>query len=80
MTYPITSTIEPETTSNPGARSSGATSVAKPAATAGCCGGPSKSDATACCVADETAKASGKSGCGCGTKPAVAGEKPTCGG
>jgi hypothetical protein len=32
----------------------------------GCCGGPAKSDATACCVADETAKVEGKKGCGCG--------------
>lgn len=31
----------------------------------GCCGGPSRSDAGACCAADETAKAEGKSGCGC---------------
>ncbi len=32
----------------------------------GCCGGPAKSDASACCVEDEAAKASGKAGCGCG--------------
>jgi thioredoxin reductase len=32
----------------------------------GCCGGPAKSDTSACCVADEMAKAAGKSGCGCG--------------
>jgi thioredoxin reductase len=31
----------------------------------GCCGGPAVSNASACCVADETAKAQGKSGCGC---------------
>jgi hypothetical protein len=31
-----------------------------------CCGGPAKADSSACCVADETAKAAGKSGCGCG--------------
>lgn len=37
--------------------------------TEGCCGGPAKVDASACCAADETAKAEGKSGCGCG--PAV---------
>ncbi len=41
-----------------------------------CCGGPAKSDATACCATDETAKADGKSGCGCGpaadAKPAKA--------
>jgi len=34
--------------------------------TSGCCGGPAKADATACCVADETAKAAGAKGCGCG--------------
>ena len=35
-------------------------------AEAGCCGGPAKLDATACCVADEAAKAQGAKGCGCG--------------
>ncbi|MDE5440836.1 NAD(P)-binding domain-containing protein [Bradyrhizobium sp. CSA207] len=34
-------------------------------AEAGCRGGPAREDASACCVADETAKASGASGCGC---------------
>lgn len=34
--------------------------------TVGCCGGPAKSDATACCVADEAVKLAGGSGCGCG--------------
>jgi hypothetical protein len=37
---------------------------------AGCCSGPAKADANACCVDDETAKAGGKSGCGCGTAEA----------
>ncbi|MCZ4316233.1 NAD(P)-binding domain-containing protein [Comamonadaceae bacterium G21597-S1] len=38
------------------------------AATAnGCCGGPAKVDASACCVLDETKKAEGQSGCGCTT-------------
>jgi hypothetical protein len=32
----------------------------------GCCGGPPKVEASACCVADEVAKAAEKSGCGCG--------------
>jgi hypothetical protein len=32
----------------------------------GCCGGPAPAAADACCVADATAKADGKSGCGCG--------------
>jgi hypothetical protein len=33
---------------------------------ADCCGGPPKADAAACCALDETAKAQGASGCGCG--------------
>lgn len=33
---------------------------------AGCCGGAPQADASACCVADENAKAAGQSGCGCG--------------
>lgn len=50
------------------------------AAEPGCCGGPA-SDASACCVADEQAKASGASGCGCGTAvPAVAARaRSSCG-
>jgi thioredoxin reductase len=39
-------------------------------ATAACCGGPPKSNADACCVKDEDAKASGTSGCGCGPRAA----------
>ncbi|MHC4041571.1 NAD(P)-binding domain-containing protein [Bradyrhizobium sp. 23AC] len=31
----------------------------------GCCGGPAKEEASACCVADETAKKAGSAGCGC---------------
>jgi len=31
-----------------------------------CCGGPAKTDAAACCAADETAKAETGKGCGCG--------------
>jgi len=34
--------------------------------TSSCCGGPAKADATACCVADETARAARAKGCGCG--------------
>ncbi len=34
----------------------------------GCCGGPPKADASACCVDDEVAKANGAKGCGCETK------------
>jgi hypothetical protein len=36
----------------------------------GCCGGPAKADASACCALDEAKKAEGEAGCGCGgTKP-----------
>ncbi|WGD54106.1 NAD(P)-binding domain-containing protein [Bradyrhizobium sp. CB1650] len=31
----------------------------------GCCGGPAKADASACCASDEAAKQQGGSGCGC---------------
>ena len=37
----------------------------------GCCGGPAPGEANACCVDDATAKAEGKSGCGCGTPEPV---------
>jgi hypothetical protein len=40
---------------------------------AGCCGGPSKTDASACCAADEMAKGEGKTGCG----PAAAAKPKT---
>ncbi|MGL4440032.1 MAG: NAD(P)-binding domain-containing protein [Bosea sp. (in: a-proteobacteria)] len=32
---------------------------------AGCCGGPAKQDASACCAEDEVSKAIGDTGCGC---------------
>jgi hypothetical protein len=35
-------------------------------AAANCCGGPAVRDDSACCRADETAKAQGQAGCGCG--------------
>jgi hypothetical protein len=35
-------------------------------AAGGCCGGPAKVNADACCVADEEVKAAGGAGCGCG--------------
>jgi len=45
-------------------------------AAAGCCGGPAKVDASACCALDEAKKAAGESGCGCAdaksSMPAVA--------
>ena len=41
------------------------------AAAAGCCGGPAPAGVDACCTDDATAKAEGKSGCGCSDQPAV---------
>jgi N-acetylglutamate synthase-like GNAT family acetyltransferase len=35
------------------------------AAAAGCCGGPAKADASACCALDEAKKSAGEAGCGC---------------
>lgn len=32
----------------------------------GCCGGPARTNPSACCVADEAAKSAGAAGCGCG--------------
>jgi Pyridine nucleotide-disulphide oxidoreductase len=43
----------------------GVCNVDASAAGAGCCGGPAKEDASACCVKDETAKKAGAAGCGC---------------
>jgi hypothetical protein len=41
------------------------------AAAGSCCGGPAKTDASACCVLDESMKQAGAAGCGCGVaKPA----------
>lgn len=34
-------------------------------AASGCCGGPAREEASACCAADATAKKAGASGCGC---------------
>jgi hypothetical protein len=44
-----------------------ATDFAQPGAGA-CCGGPAIQDEGSCCVLDEVEKASGKSGCGCGSR------------
>jgi thioredoxin reductase len=41
----------------------GLTSATK--ADAGCCGGPAKDEASACCAKDEAAKAAGETSCGC---------------
>jgi hypothetical protein len=61
--------VLPETgvcgTSKPRVRIPAAVSVTVEAE-AGCCGGPPKADADACCVKDEVAKQEGKAGCGCG--------------
>ena len=39
---------------------------------AACCGGPAQADSSACCALDESSKAEGKTGCGCGAKVAIA--------
>lgn len=39
----------------------------------GCCGGTPKTDAAACCVADEESKAAGQTGCGCAPAAATQG-------
>jgi hypothetical protein len=45
----------------------------------GCCGGPAKSDASACCVLDEHMKAQGAKGCGCSeAKPKAAARAACC--
>lgn len=54
--------------------SSGCCTTGEPApaaakAPSGCCGGPPKARADACCVKDEKSKDAGQSGCGCGTSP-----------
>lgn len=47
-----------------------ASAIESPAGS-GCCGGPAPVGADACCVRDAHAKAEGKSGCGCTSKPAA---------
>jgi hypothetical protein len=47
-------------------------------ATSGCCGGPARTRADACCVADEVAKDSGALGCGCGTATAEPAKAVAC--
>lgn len=50
-----------------------------PVQASGCCGGPAKADATACCVLDEAKKAEGAAGCGCSdAKPAQAAKTASC--
>lgn len=48
------------------------TYIADDVPASGCCGGPAKADASACCVKDEVAKAAGAPGCGCGASPRAA--------
>lgn len=47
-------------------------------ASEGCCGGPSLTDADACCVADADAKAAGDDGCGCGTESTEPAKANSC--
>ncbi|MFN0184361.1 MAG: hypothetical protein ACKVQR_11145 [Aquabacterium sp.] len=42
-----------------------AAAPAQKALDGGCCGGPSATDAAACCALDESLKAAGQGGCGC---------------
>lgn len=44
----------------------------------GCCGGPAEGRVDACCAADEAAKNSGASGCGCATKSEPAKAETCC--
>jgi thioredoxin reductase len=48
------------------------------AAGEGCCGGATAVDASACCTADESAKADGKAGCGCGPAAVKTETASTC--
>lgn len=53
------------------------------AVASGCCGGPAKDSSTSCCAADESAKATTGSGCGCSentavTVPSRAGKSACC--
>jgi thioredoxin reductase len=43
--------------------------TAAPESTGGCCGGPAPGSVDACCAEDASAKAQGKTGCGCGSSP-----------
>ena len=69
--------VLPETgvCAGPGLKAAGTAST-----TSGCCGGPEIADASACCVEDEVAKASGDAGCGCAAPNLTSGAtaKDTC--
>jgi hypothetical protein len=43
----------------------------------GCCGGPAPQSSSACCALDAEVKATGGSGCGCGSKT-VSAKKGCC--
>lgn len=43
-----------------------------------CCGGPAPAGVSACCVKDAEAKASGQSGCGCGSSPKASPAPSAC--
>lgn len=60
-----------------GVCSAGGSTVDGPA-DASCCGGPARSDASACCALDERKKAEGEAGCGCGTAPRPARARSAC--
>jgi RNA polymerase sigma-70 factor, ECF subfamily len=47
-------------------------------AAAGCCGGPARDDASACCALDAEVKSTGGAGCGCGTRTATTTRKGCC--
>ncbi|PZR00866.1 MAG: FAD-dependent oxidoreductase [Cereibacter sphaeroides] len=68
--------VLPETgvCNGPGLRSADIASVEA----SGCCGGPARNQASACCAADEAAKGSGKEGCGCGSAPDQERQRVSC--
>jgi hypothetical protein len=48
------------------------------ATTTGCCGGAAPKDSSACCALDAEVKATGGTGCGCGSKAAAPARKGCC--
>lgn len=54
-----------------------ATTAVATAKASGCCGGPAKADATACCALDEAKKAEGEKGCGCSDARPIPAAAPT---
>ena len=43
-----------------------------------CCGGPSQTDADACCARDADVKAAGGAGCGCGSVAVAPATRSAC--